>query len=405
MIKVGLTPLEALAEYYGGEELGVYEGDFIRNEKRRGLKLPKLLKEFLQKYGYLDVNGGSDQLWLPDKIDFDKAKVDGKLKDILLVGSFRNNLVAILAEDCEKSNPTLLLDDLPEENGEELTLVFHKSEFDLNELIKILFLGSPAIYNNSLAQNEHEAILKTVESYRSDELLKVLQGGKCPRRSICWDEEKKEFLALLIFPDREVLLKFEPSFSPRELEGILNRELYENTRGCDYGHALKIVRMLIGFLEKHGGGLMLGEKYMVAGRCSWALKRWNEADDWYRKAERVFVAEMKTTLERCQSFYEGLGNFCLAKEDLMRSEMAKREEDRICEFLGSGGARNRGNRLLRQAAVMLEIEKIEKAIEYYDQALEVFQEEPKDCKYEIARCQQLRGEAKKKLKSTRAEQV
>lgn len=402
MIEVGLTPLDALAKYYDGEELGVYEGDFIRNEKRRGLKLPKILKDFLQKYGYLDINRGADQLWLPDKIDFDKVKVDGELKDVLLIGSFRNNLVAILAEDCEKENPTLFLDDLPEENGEELTLVFHKSEFNLNEMMTILFLESPAVYNNSLVQNECEEILKNIESYKSAQLMKLFKEGERPSRNLCWDEKKKEFLALLLFPEREVMLKFRPSFSPRELEGILNRELYENTRGCDYNHALKIVQMLIVFLEEHGGGSMLGEKYMIAGRCAWALKKWREADEWYRKAERVFTAEMKTTLERCQSFYEGLGNFCLAKEDLMRSKVANREADRICEFLGNGGARNKGNRLLRQATVMLEIEKVEKAIEYYDQALEVFQEEPKECKYEIARCQQLRGEAKKKLKLAQA---
>jgi len=68
MMKIELTPLDALAKFYGGEELGVHEGDFIRNEKRRGLKLPKILKEFLQKYGYFDVNGGADQLSLPEKL-------------------------------------------------------------------------------------------------------------------------------------------------------------------------------------------------------------------------------------------------------------------------------------------------------------------------------------------------
>ena len=263
-------------------------------------------------------------------------------------------------------------------------------------------MESPAVYNNSLAQNEHEEIQKSLKSYKSTELMNLFKEGKRPSRNFCWDDEKKEFLTLLLFPEREVLLTFRPSFSPRELDGILNRELYENTRGCDYEHALKIVRMLIGFLEKHGGGLILGEKYAIAGRCAWALKKWREADEWYRKAERVFTAEMKMTLERCQNFYEGLGNFCLAKEDLIRSKAANCEADRICELLGNGGARNKGNRLLRQAAVMLEIEKVEKAIEYYDQALKVFQEEPKDCKYEIARCQQLRGEAKKKLKLAQA---
>lgn len=403
MLKVGLTPLEMLAKYYDGEELGVWEGDFIRNEKRRGLKLPKILQEFLHKYGYLDVNLGPDCFWIPDKVELDKAKVDGELKDVLLIGAFRNNLVAILAEDCSKENPQLYFDDLPEENGEEVTLVFHKSELVLKELLTILILESPAIYNNSLACYNHGEITKNIEEYSSEELSKLLAEGERPSRNFCFDEEKKEFVALLLFPEKEVLLKFGSSFSPRELEGILNRELYENTRGCDYKHVLKIVRKLIAFLEEHSGGLILGEKYAIAGRCAWALKQWNEADEWYRKAEKVFAAEMKMTLERCQNFYEGLGNFCLAKEDLMRGQVANYEVDRICNFLGNGGARNKGNRLLRQAAVMLEMEKVEKAIEYYDKALEVFQEEPKDCKYEIARCQQLRGEAKKKLKLAKTE--
>ena len=406
MLKVGLTPLEALAKFYDGEELGVWEGDFIRNKKRRGLELPAMLKEFLGKYAYLDVNGGDDQLWMPDKIDFDTAKVDGETKDILIIGALRGNLVAFLKEDCGQENPWLLLDDLPEESGEELTLVFHKSkEIDLREMLTILLLESPAAYNSSLACNNHEEILKAIQEYggkAAAELSKLMEGGARPSRTLCWDDEKKEFVALLLFPEREVLLKFVPSFSPRELEGILNRELYENTRGCNYEHALKIVLMLIAFLEKHGGGLLLGEKYAVAGRGNWALKKWNEADEWYKKAERVFMTEMRETLERCQNFYEGLGNFCLAKEDLFRSQAANREADRICEFLGSGGPRARGNRLLRQAAVMLEIERIEKAIEYYDEALKTFQEDPKDCKYEIARCQQLRGEAKKKLKLAQA---
>ncbi len=66
------------------------------------------------------MNSGSDQLWAPDKIDFDKAKVDGELKDILIIGMLRENLVALLVDDCESENPTVVyLDDLPEENGEE----------------------------------------------------------------------------------------------------------------------------------------------------------------------------------------------------------------------------------------------------------------------------------------------
>lgn len=195
MLKVGLTPLEALAKFYDGEELGVWEGDFIRNEKRRGLELPPILKEFLSKYGYLDVNSGDDQLWVPDKIDFDTAKVDGETKEILIIGALRGNLVAILKEDCGQENPWLLLDDLPEENGEELTLVFHKSkEIDLREMLTILLLESPAAYNSSLACNNHEEILKAIQEYggkAAAELSKLMEGGARPSRTLCWDDKKK----------------------------------------------------------------------------------------------------------------------------------------------------------------------------------------------------------------------
>lgn len=48
--------------------------------------------------------------------------------------------------------------------------------------------------------------------------------------------------------------------------------------------------------------------------------------------------------------------------------------------------------------IMAEATRYEKAIELYDQALAEYQKDPKNCKYDIARCQQLRGEAKKLLK-------
>lgn len=401
MWKVGISPLDALAKYYDGEEWGAQDGDFIRNEKRRGLKLPAMLREFLHKYGYLDVNAGESQFWLPDKIDFDKAKVDGELKDILLIGGFRRNLMAILVEDCETENPPILLDDLPEEDGEEMTLVFHKSEFRLRDVMEIMLMESPAIYHNPLSSDDPAEIQAALET---EGLKELARKGKTEhaKRIICWNAEKKSFLVLILCPEREILVKFSPGFSPRELEGMLNRELYENTKGSDYKHALKLDLMLVAFLEKRSESTLLAEKYMLAGRCLWALKKWDEAEEWYKKAERVFARQMKETLAQCQSFYEGYGNFCLAKEDIFKSQLANREVDRIADFLGDGGPRNRGNRFLRQAATMLEIEKVEKAIEYYDKALAAFQETPKECKYEIARCQQLRGEARKKLKLAKA---
>lgn len=402
MLEVGLSALEVLEKYYDGEKLGVWEGDFVRNEKRRGIKLPKILCDFLESYGYTDVNFGKNQLWLPDKIDTDRAKVDGELRDILIIGSFHDSLVAILAKDYDKEKPAVYFDDLPEENGEEVTLVFHKSDLDFEEFLKILVLESPAIYNNSLVCDDPEEAKKALEGYESEALTETMRKTARPGRFICWDAEKREFLAVLLTSDREILVRFAPGFSARELESLFNREFYENSQNCDYKHALKIILNLVDLLEKRKvDGVFLAEKYMQTGRCYWALRQWGEAEAFYQKAEKIFGREMRAMLEKCQSFYEGLGNFYLAKEDIFKSQKAYREVDRVCEVLGTGGARRKGNRLLQQAAIMLESNKPEKAVELYEQALKVFQEEPKECKYEIARCQQLLGEAKKKLKQDR----
>lgn len=404
MLEVDMSALEMLAKYYDDEELGVWEGDFIRNEKRRGIKLPQLLQNFLGKYGHFDINMGNNQLWLPDKIDPDRAKVDGELQEILLVGSFHNNLVAVLAEDFDKEDPVVYFDDLPEENGEGVTLVFHKSELSLSEFLKIFVLESPVIYNNSLICDEQNEVRESIKEYRSSKLEDLIKRAPRPGRLMCWDEDKKEFLAVILAPEREVLVKFAPGFSPRELESLFNREFFENSQNCNYEHALKIIVKLINFLEKQTSGSFLAEKYAQAGRCCWALKKWRQAEEYYDKAKQMFNYEIQSILEKGQKFYDGLGSFCLAKEDIFKSQAAYREADRICDFLGTGSVRQRGNRFLQQAAVMLESEKPEKAIEYYDQALELFQKEPKECKYEIARCQQLRGEAKKKAQQSSKKQ-
>lgn len=155
--KIDIDPLEALEIFYKGEKLGAWEGDFIKNEKKRGLKLPKLLKDFLANYGLLSVNSGMNQLWLPDKIDPDTAKVDGEMCNVLIIGKFRNNLVAIRTDKCSQDNPTLLLDDLPEENNDEITLVFHEADLDLREYLLIMLIESPSVYNNAQVYDGEDA--------------------------------------------------------------------------------------------------------------------------------------------------------------------------------------------------------------------------------------------------------
>lgn len=400
-MKTEVDALEALKAFYKGATLGVWEGDLIRNEKKRGIFLPTLLQEFLEKYGLLNVNRGINQLWLPDKIDEDTAKVGDELREILIVGKFRENLVAILKDDVEQENPILLLDDLPEENGDEVTLVFHKSEMRLMEFLMIMLVESPSVYDNArvFGGDKIQEALEELDEKSRAEIEKLLKGNKRPARKLYWDEEQRSFIVLIMTEEQTVLLEFAPCLSIRELEDIFAREFYENAENCDYAYALEILRSLIDYWNQVGNAeAILADKYKLAGRCCWAMKAWMEAEDYYKRAEELYKKTLGDALEKSVSFYEGLGNFYAAREDFFKSQSAFSEVDRLCEFARKNSPRYRGERMMRQGMLMMEATRYEQAVEIYDRALEEFQRDPKDCKYDIARCQQLRGEARKAIK-------
>lgn len=403
-LQIDLSPMQALEIFYDGETLGVDEGVFIKNEKQRNLKLPSLLVKFLSKYGYLNINCGMSQLWLPDKIDQDEAKVDGKLQKVWIIGTCRNSLIALRPEDCTEENPNLLFDDLPEENGDDITLVFNKSDLTLQDYLSLLFAEFPTVCDNSTVCNIPKEIEKSIkelgEENPESNLYDFFISAERPVRYICYDDEKREFMILVLAPDQETMLKFTPCFAIRELENIFTRLFYEQAANCDFAHALKIVEKLIYNLEQvQGMAPELGEKYKLAGRCCWALRRWSEAEHYYKQAEKIYQDVLAETLENVESFYEGLGNFYFDKEDVHKSEQAYAEVDRIGRFAGKKCAYLKGSRLMRQAQILADGNQLKRAVELYDQALEFFRAEPKGCKYELARCQQLRGEAKKKLKN------
>lgn len=224
--------LQALDQFYRGEKLGVWEGDFIKNERKRGLKLPKILKRFLTDYGFLGVNCGRSQLWLPDKIDQDTAKVDGEMRKVLILGMLGDDLIAVLEDDIDQDDPMVLTDDLPEENGEEITLVFHKSNFKLSELILQIFLESPPVYSNAIAYHDDgiAELLQKLDEKTRIEIEKRMRESEQPARFLAWNAEEKQFIAGILLPEREILLEFEPGLAISELENIFTREFYENSK-------------------------------------------------------------------------------------------------------------------------------------------------------------------------------
>ena len=95
--------LQALQQFYSGEEMGVWEGDFMKCEKQNAVFIPILLKEFLQKYGYFSVNQGVNSILLPEYIR--RIYGNGPNKDMVLIGIRDEMYAGVLLEECTEDNP------------------------------------------------------------------------------------------------------------------------------------------------------------------------------------------------------------------------------------------------------------------------------------------------------------
>lgn len=394
-----IDPFEALGYFYDGEKLGEFEGDFIKNERKRNLKLPSMLKKFLAEYAFFNVNDGESILFLSDKIDPDTAKVEGESREILIIGKSYQHLVAILKDDYDKDDPILLFDELPEEkDGELVSLVFEPTKLRMSDFLTMMLIESPNVYDNSevFFGESAEKLMSELEPEVKEKLIKIMADKTKPNRAIHWNRTEKYFLATVRTKERDLIVRFTPRFAIRELESLFQAEFYGNAVECDYGHALEILRRLISYwLTVEHAAPILAEKYKLAGRCCWELKKWKDAEYNYNQAKQYYRDILMEAIDKNADFYEGLGSFYVAKEDTYKSLAAFSEVDRLRDFAGTNNPRKKGNRLMGQGRMMMDALNYEKAIELYEAALAEYQKDPKDCKYDIARCQQLKGEAKK----------
>ena len=404
LLEVDIDPLKALEIFYEGETLGFWEGDFIKAEKKYSVRLPEPLKKYLAKYGQLNVNRGGNQLWIPGLDDIKSVKVNDGIQIVYIVGKFRGNLVAIYPDDYKNANPRVLLSDLASSGGESSTMLFRESGMDLRKLLTNIIIDSPPINNIAEVWDDRDGLSKALDALNlgkaRNEVEKAIQEHRDLERFLCWNEQQRYFIGIVFLDDRIILLKFRPCLAVQELESIFAWEFYENSEKCDFRHTLNIMEKLIQYYEKENVGTsILAEKYRLAGRSAWALGEWEKAENYYQKAEQFYDNELNSVLTRVENFYEGLGNFYYDRNNHEKSEMAYEKVDQLCKFAGKNGTRLKGNRLVRRAMGLMDANQPEKALELYNQALDVYSTDPKDCRYDIARCQQLRGEAKRALKA------
>lgn len=403
MLHIDIDPLEALRIYYKGEKLGVWLGDIRKAEKQRKLFLPPLLRDFLLGYGYFSCNVHNEACCFGNL-----GMLEITDDDLVIFGRWSYDvLLAFRRIDFAEENPQLYCaerlyyDDETADDERPNWSDFTPMEIRMRDFLIMLVTTNlrMKIWN---AQEDEEL----ANSGAPAEVLGLLQNDK-PEfgRVICWDDAEQELWAVHRRADgRRWLYHFRPRLENWELQELFNQHFYQET---DFARALPLAQELINRLRQTDKqALELADLYKLAGRCCWATDRWDEAEEYYQLAEPIFEKRLDELLDKVKYFYQAKGNFYAARQDEAKSRLAYSRVDKICEFVGQGGARAQGMRLVNQAIELVGKDKeliedlpaLQKALELYNQALTIYQQDPKDCKYDIARAQQLRADVRQKLR-------
>lgn len=434
-IQYNIAPLEAMKLFYDGEKRGVWNGDFIKNEKKRGLVLPPMLREFLENYAYLGINEGGDgafKLFHPDGIG-GVLLSDDEEGDIhlLVIGALNELWVAVRMDECdylrivfgEKSDDVnRMLTQLPQERGTEAAqpratggTIWTPTENGTLEGIFTVMLCSQLFKSADSFVFENEIEIDAVLKKHGADRSKILPSdGNVQHISLCFDTESGAFLAVEFDGDGNITMlhvvprkTFEQrkaekyaTVSLEELNVLFDGEFYGNALHCDFDHALEIQLEIVKRLERSGADdSELYEHYRLAGRCCWSLKRPDEALEWYDKTGEI--VERLGDPEKRAEYYHTLANFYADNGQFEKSdEFYDKELDIFREISPDNVYKIGMNYLSRAQFLDGALGDPERVIELCNLALEQFQQNPHDsgCKYEIARTQQLRGGAKRRKK-------
>lgn len=418
-IQYDLDSISALELFYGGEYRGVYKGDFIKNEKKRGLILPPMLREFLEKFGYLSVNAGgmsAYRIFHPDDMAAITLPSDEGEIHLIVIGSLR--VIKQGTENEEEQYFIAVRPDTPD-----LQMAMGQESDDgrdwwgtgrtLPSLLNIMFLS---------------VLGKSCDTYvfdKSDEIGSVLarHGALLTRiryagdwASVHFDEQRREFLITEFDESGEICgLRVCPlnsggedgakdltAFSLGELEELFSSEFYGNAMHCDFSRALDILTEIIGRMEKSGAGeTEFVRRFLLAGRCCWALGRLDEAEQWYGKGAEIAERHIAEDYKPVYDIYIAMANFFGDTGHPKKSAEMYDKAAAVIEKYDPGNCYDLGM-IYRNRAMVLDADggQPDEIIELCDKALELFQRDPRDsgCKYETARVRQLRGNARRRKK-------
>lgn len=424
-IQYNIDPISSLELFYDGEHHGVYRGDFIKNEKKRGLVLPPMLHEFLEKFGYLSVNAGGPnayRIFHPDDMAM-IALSDGNGGEvhIIVIGSLTVNKQG--TEDEEEMFFVGVLPETPDfqmamgQESENGGMDWWPTGRTLSGQLDLMFLSILGRSCNSYVFDEPSDI-KAVLAHHNFDVSKAPFTGEWA--SVHFDEKNREFI-VTEYDEEQGFIKCVrvtaldsggeaeavnlTALSLDELEEIFSAEFYGNALNCDFGRCLEIQTEIITRLEAAGTDEkeMLGH-YRLSGRCLGELNRLEEADKQYAKMLEIAERHAAEDPKELADAYTTLGNFYFdigrinESDELFNKELELRRDSTPddCYHIGMIYA----DRAKRMEGSDDRDHQLDRIIELCELALEEFAKDPRDsgCKYETARMQQIRGNARRRKK-------
>lgn len=402
-----LTPLEAMDLFYDGEKRGVWDGDFIKNQKKTHIEVPHILREFLEKYGYLEVNKGQIYFFHPDDMRFLELNLpDGGKIRILAAGMINDIYLGLELDD---DNGAVAVGEIVDGR-----ISWGPSDMTLSGMLTIAFVS--LLYKSAdnfvFQGSQIEAVLKKNGMERS----KLMPSeGHVQHTSLNFNEETGAFINAEFDPDGEEITTlcvtprktYEQRKAERyatvsldELNSLFEGEFFGNSLHCDYAHASELQQEIIKRMERCGADeLELTDHYRLAARCLWELERIDEAQELYDKSEKIIIKsgdqeKLADYYHTMMSFYDDIGQTDKSDE-MFDKELDIRRQNFPDDVYHIGLIyQARANFLNKNGGDP------DKIIELCELALEQFKKDPHDsgCKYMTARVYQLRAEAKKRKK-------
>ncbi len=395
-VKYNLTVEEALDLFLGDAECGLPETSLARLEKQMGAAIHPTVRKFAERYFYMPLNSGETRLG-----DFHIVHVGGEIRldDYLVIGNDGETLFAVQSPDSRENPPLYIGSHIISPEGDVIS--WKLSTFTLNDFFGKVIAEGLEPYCQAAFGYEKEDISRIAAIFGAD--LKELEFNGDWGTSLCYNEERHELAvfrkvngelrAVWVFAETSNHIERTPfgGNTDAELKQLFEEEFYINSMDCNFEFALTVNSERLKRAKDSGApDTQAAELERLSARCLWALGRHKEAEKLLNSAALAFTQSLTGVYTALSNMYDELG-------EGEKREKALSAVTTLSEL--SGDYDSLGLLYLSQGMKLdKDLDTIDSAIELYEKALEMFQKMPKPNKHDIARAQQLRGEARHRKK-------